>query len=224
MKWVRTEVDLDKHVIVPDIDIPNIESPDKFVEDYIYNLTKTSLDKSKPLWEIHILNLKTSDAEGVGVFRIHHSLGDGTSLMSLLLACTRQVANPDALPTLPKHKKKDEKGGFIRSFSQCFFGVWWLLGLFWNTMVDVFMFMATSLFLKDTATPITAPPDSVRNPRRIVHKTVSLDDMKLVKNAMNMVIHFLLFNLSLISLIFPQFPSMKMKRISRRIFLPSVSY
>lgn len=188
MKWVRTEVDLNKHVVVPEID-PNIESPDKFVEDYIYNLTKTGLDKSKPLWEVHILNLTTSDAKGVAVFRIHHSLGDGMSLMSLLLACTRQVADPTALPTLPTRKSDGRNGGFIRRSSHCFFGIWWLLVLFWNTFVDVLMFMATSLFLRDTKTPISAPPNSELNPRRIVHKTVSFDDMKLVKDAMNMTIN-----------------------------------
>ncbi|PON98013.1 O-acyltransferase [Trema orientale] len=197
MKWVRTEVDLDKHVIVPDID-PNMgTSPDEFVENYIYDLTKTSLDKSKPLWEVHVINLRTSDAEGVGVFRIHHSLGDGTSLMSLLLACTRQTADPTALPTLPAAEKRRKEvkgggggGGFIRSYSQCFLlGFWWLLRLLWNTLVDVVVFMATASFLKDTQTPIEGYPGSVKNPRRIVYKTVSLDDMKLVKNAMSMTIN-----------------------------------
>lgn len=58
-----------------------MDSPDQFVEDYIYNLSKTTIDKSQPLWDLHLLNVKTSDAEAIGVFRIHHSLGDGTSLM-----------------------------------------------------------------------------------------------------------------------------------------------
>ncbi|XP_062091404.1 wax ester synthase/diacylglycerol acyltransferase 11-like [Humulus lupulus] len=197
MKWVRTEVDVDNHLIVPDID-PNMEttSPDEYVENYIYNLTKTSLDTSKPLWEAHVLNLKTSDAEGIVVFRIHHSLGDGTSLMSLLLACTRQTGDPTALPTLPSAKRRNDKAkggggrGFIRSYSQCFlWGLWWPLRLLWNTFVDLVVFMATTSFLKDTDTPISGHSWSVRNPRRIVYKTVSLDDMKLVKNAMNMTIN-----------------------------------
>ncbi|KAF4384570.1 hypothetical protein F8388_003877 [Cannabis sativa] len=199
MKWVRTEVDVDNHLIVAEID-PNMKiSPDEFVENYIYNLTKTSLDMSKPLWEVHVINLKTSDAEGVVIFRIHHSLGDGTSLMSLLLACTRQTADPTALPTLPSAKRRKDEikgggggggGGFIRSYSQCcFWGVWWSLQLLWNTFVDVVVFMATTSFLKDTDTPVSGHSWSVRNPRRIVYKTVSLDDMKLIKNAMNMTIN-----------------------------------
>lgn len=78
MKWVKTKVDLDKHVIVPNVD-NNMESN---VENYIYNLAKTSInnDKSKSLWDLHLLNVKTSKSEASGIFRVHHSLGDGTSL------------------------------------------------------------------------------------------------------------------------------------------------
>ncbi|KAA3458805.1 O-acyltransferase WSD1-like [Gossypium australe] len=159
MKWVRTQVDLEKHVIVPKLD-PNIDSPEKFLEDYIYNLSKTSINESQPLWDLHLLNLRTSESEAVGVFRIHHSLGDGTSLMSLLLACTRQMNDPLALPTV-----------------------------FLNTVVDVFMFIATALFLKDTQNPLKGPPGAEFAPRRIVYRTVSLDDIKLVKNAMNTTIN-----------------------------------
>ncbi|KAK3037320.1 hypothetical protein RJ639_032082 [Escallonia herrerae] len=188
MKWVGTRVDLDKHVIIPDLD-PNMDSPDKFVEDYIYNLSKTSIDRSKPLWDLHLLNVKTSDAEAISVFRIHHSLGDGTSLMSLLLACTRQISNPDALPTIPVKKKLDSYSGHSGGFWRFFSTVWSVFGLVWNTIVDVVMFMVTALFLEDTKTPIKGLPGAEFNPRRFVYRTVSLDDIKLVKNAMNMTIN-----------------------------------
>lgn len=36
MKWVKTNVDLDRHIVVPQIDEQNFhELPDKFVENYI---------------------------------------------------------------------------------------------------------------------------------------------------------------------------------------------
>ncbi|TYJ26899.1 hypothetical protein E1A91_A07G151500v1 [Gossypium mustelinum] len=187
MKWVRTQVDLEKHVIVPKLD-PNIYSPEKFLEDYIYNLSKTSIDESQPLWDLHLLNLRTSESEAVGVFRIHHSLGDGTSLMSLLLACTRQMNDPLALPTVPIKKKQEKKNDhtwFWRITSM----FWSTFQVFLNTVVDVFMFTATTLFLKDTQNPLKGPPGVEFTPRRIVYRTVSLDDIKLVKNAMNTTIN-----------------------------------
>uniref|UniRef100_A0A2N9GDM3 O-acyltransferase WSD1 C-terminal domain-containing protein n=1 Tax=Fagus sylvatica TaxID=28930 RepID=A0A2N9GDM3_FAGSY len=68
MKWTRTTVRLENHVIVPNLD-PDIKNSDQFVEDYVSNLTKNAMDMSQPLWELHLLNIKTSDAEAVGVFR-----------------------------------------------------------------------------------------------------------------------------------------------------------
>lgn len=181
MKWVPTEVDLEKHVIVPTFH-STVDSPDKIVEDYISDLSKTSIDLSKPLWELHLLNIKSSDAESIAVFRIHHSLGDGMSLMSLVLACTRQISNPEALPTLPVAKKSIpdpmSSGGF-----------WWKIQLVWNTIVDVLLFVATALFLRDTATPLSYGRDDGggRGQRRFVYRTVSLDDIKLIKNGMKAV-------------------------------------
>ena len=67
MKWTPTMVKLENPVFVPNLD-PNIDNPDQFVEDYVSNLTKIPMDPSKPLWELHLLNIKTSDAEAVGVF------------------------------------------------------------------------------------------------------------------------------------------------------------
>ncbi|GAB4861592.1 hypothetical protein Ancab_036785 [Ancistrocladus abbreviatus] len=198
MKWVRIEVDLKKHIVVPHIDstsINTIVAAEKFIEDYIYNLSKTTLDKSRPLWDLHLLNVKTSEAEAIGILRVHHSLGDGMSLMSLFLACTRQISNPNALPTLPgstnksKKKKKVEGGGYVKGISWFVVAGWWLLQLLWNTAMDILMFSATFLFLKDTVTPLMGPPGVEFTPRRVVYKTVSLDDMKLVKKAMDATIN-----------------------------------
>ncbi|OIT25940.1 PREDICTED: O-acyltransferase WSD1-like isoform X2 [Nicotiana attenuata] len=195
MKWVQTKVDLEQHVIVLEVDESQLtESPEKFVEDYIYNLSKTNLDKSKPLWDLHIINVKTRDAESVAFLRVHHSLGDGTSLISLLLACTRQTADDLKLPTIPTKKRRPTPSGY--SEKEGSFRLWQYLGKFWlfinmilNTIVDLLMFLATVIFFKDTKTPMAAPPNSASNGRRIVHRIINLDDLKLVKNAMNVTIN-----------------------------------
>ncbi|XP_057980208.1 wax ester synthase/diacylglycerol acyltransferase 11-like isoform X2 [Malania oleifera] len=184
MKWVRTEVDLDNHVIVPEVDPTTLTtSPEKFIEDYIFDLSKTSIPYSKPLWDIHLLNLKTSDAESVCILRVHHSVGDGTSLISLLLACTRKTSDPAALPTVPVKKAKEKvptsgAGSGSGSYEYCwsqFLTVWWVLRMLWNTVVDVVMFAATAWFLKDTETPLKGPPGIEFTPRRFVHRTTIND-------------------------------------------------
>lgn len=112
--------------------------------------------------------------------------------------CLRSSLVPakSIMPTLPSKINQDNKAinpGFITRFSQCFIGLWWLLQLLWNTIVDVFLFTATAFVLRDTQTPIRGPPGSEYNPRRIVFWIVSLDHFRLVKNAMNLVILSALF-------------------------------
>ncbi|KAJ9550976.1 hypothetical protein OSB04_015021 [Centaurea solstitialis] len=177
MKWVPTKVNLDDHVIVPKLD-PNMELGDKFVEDYISNLSKSQIDNSKPLWDLHILNTKTLDAQGTCVLRVHHSLGDGMSLVNLLLACSRKASDPEALPSLPGDNKSGRQVKLVTSFRS-------LVMVIWNTIVALVMFISTLLFLKDTKTPLSGYPGIEDSPRRIVFTTVSFDDIKLVKKAMD---------------------------------------
>ncbi|KAI9200585.1 hypothetical protein LWI28_010127 [Acer negundo] len=73
-------------------------------------------------------------------------------------------------------------GGFLGNY---FIKLWLVLVLDWNTFVDVLKLLATmSMFLKDTETPLkTGLGGSGATPRRFVHRMVSLDDVKIVKNA-----------------------------------------
>uniref|UniRef100_A0A803KZN1 Diacylglycerol O-acyltransferase n=1 Tax=Chenopodium quinoa TaxID=63459 RepID=A0A803KZN1_CHEQI len=189
LKWVRTEINLDKHIIAPKINSEDIKSPDKYVEDYIYNLSKTTLDKSRPLWDIHVLNLKLSEeVEAITITRIHHSLGDGTSLISLLLALTRKTSDPEALPTIPAPKIKRDDDNRKGIFWRWILALWLILKLFWNTSMDVLMFVATTLFLKDNS-PFKTSPNGGNVSRRVVYKSFSLQDMKFVKNAIGATIN-----------------------------------
>ncbi|XP_017981114.1 PREDICTED: O-acyltransferase WSD1 [Theobroma cacao] len=189
LKWVQTEVELEKHVIVPKVDeeMASQGAADKFIEDYISNMSKTKISMSIPMWDCRILNLKTSDAESVLVLRVHHSLGDGTSLMSLLISCSRKLFDPLALPTFPAMKKKP----IATTTWLCFWiKLWSFFLLIWNTLVDMLMCVATLYFYKDTPTPLKPPSRSVAcTPKRIVRRTFSLDDVKLVKNATNTTVN-----------------------------------
>ncbi|GJX33766.1 O-acyltransferase WSD1-like protein [Tanacetum coccineum] len=128
MKWVPSHPNIDNHVVVvPELD-PNMESSDKFIEDYISNLSISQIDYSKPLWDVHILNIKTSYAQSICVFRF--------------LACSSKVSDPETLPTLP--------------------GIRY--------------------------TPLKRSPLLKERPRRFAFTSVSLGDIKIVKNAMNVTV------------------------------------
>lgn len=184
-RWRRTAVDIDRHVFVPDVGHA-AESPDEFVAEFASNLSESPMDPAKPLWEFHILNVKTSDAEAVVVIKIHHSLGDGVSLIALTHACSRRIHDPDALPVMPASKRRG-KGGGGGAAMRLFLVVWRVILILFYTLVDLMAFLATLLFLRDARTPVRAERGVRLCRKRFVHRIVSLDDVKLVKNAMNVV-------------------------------------
>ncbi|XP_019229806.1 PREDICTED: O-acyltransferase WSD1-like [Nicotiana attenuata] len=202
MRLVPTSVNLDDHITVPDLKPnPNNMDTDKLVEDYISNLSTTTLDTSKPLWDLHILNVKTSHAKATSIFRFHHSLGDGVSLISLLLSCFRKSSDPTSLPTLPvSSSSSSSKGKSNLSISNrkniCSL-IWQyvvklrlFISLLFNTIVDVLLFVATALFLKDSQSPFTAAQGFKSSTRqRFIYRTVSLDDIKFIKNATNCTVN-----------------------------------
>ncbi|KAL0773813.1 hypothetical protein Bca101_038964 [Brassica carinata] len=188
LSWIKTQVNIEDHIFVADKDQNEIaEDGELFVEDYVSHLTMIPLNKSRPLWDIHILNIKTSDADAVCVIRSHHSLGDGTSLMSLLAACTQTTSHRDkaTIPALKRHKRvyKDKVSWFVRLILAIFSSV----RLIWNTFVDLVLFLAIALFLKDTKTPLKGDVGVESSPKKFCHRTVSLDDLRVIKEATSMV-------------------------------------
>ncbi|XP_060218412.1 wax ester synthase/diacylglycerol acyltransferase 11-like isoform X2 [Lycium barbarum] len=205
MRWVPTTVNIDDHTIVPQIADDNMDT-DKLVEDYISNLSTTTIDMSKPLWDIHILNVKTSHAKATSICRFHHSLGDGIALISLLLSCFNKSSDPTSLPTLPvssssssfSSTSKDKSNLSISNKKSNWYLIWQYLEKFWlfirllfNTVVDVLLFIATALFLKDSQSPFTVARGFDKSSTRqiFIYRTISLDDLKFIKNVTNATVN-----------------------------------
>ncbi|KAL9250232.1 Wax ester synthase/diacylglycerol acyltransferase 11-like protein [Drosera capensis] len=193
-RWVLTKVNLDDHVIVPDVD-PDTKNLDRFIEDYATDLSSRPFDLSKPLWEFHVLRIKPSNAEAIGFFRVHHSLGDGMSLVALTLSLSRKSSNPDEFPSIPtpiRKIRKSEDGGPYRYLV----AIWSMLQLIWNTLVGCTLLLATIFFLKDTVTPLRSGKVDEHSPKRIAYRLVSLDDIKFVKNEMNTTVNDVIVGLT----------------------------
>ncbi|KAF0926240.1 hypothetical protein E2562_022069 [Oryza meyeriana var. granulata] len=195
-RWVRTTVNLDDHLIFPELD-PTATSanPDQVIEDYMSTLSTQPMDHSRPLWELHVVDFPTSEAAATVAVRMHHSLGDGVSLLSLLIACTRSAADPARLPALPPRPRR-EGPVYARRRPPLSAGllalaawVWSYLVLAWHTLVDVVCFVATSLFLRDARTPLMGTEGVEFRRKRFVNCTLSLDDVKHVKNAMKCTVN-----------------------------------
>ncbi|CAA2960158.1 O-acyltransferase WSD1-like [Olea europaea subsp. europaea] len=171
--WRRTEVDVDRHVLVfdkPLSDDPSISDEDS-VNDYLADLSVSSpLNTDKPLWEIHLLM-----AHNCLVFRLHHALGDGISLMSMLLSCCRRADDSSQLPTA---------GGVgTSSTPRRRRSLWTLMKVVWYTLVYVLEFMLRSLWLKDKKTVVSGGAGVELWPRKLATAKFRLDDMKTIKKA-----------------------------------------
>ncbi|XP_024378327.1 wax ester synthase/diacylglycerol acyltransferase 11 [Physcomitrium patens] len=187
--WVPVDVQIDDHVVVPTVD----KAAPRYVEDYITDLALAPpLDVSRPMWEFHVLNGTESGEDGATahmIMRVHHALGDGTSLMSLMLACTRRLGKPDELPAVPvaRVRVKEKKSLFRQMLG--------LLFLFWNTLVGIFLFTSTAIWLKDSDSVIKGHFGVEKEKKKLVYQSIDMTDMSIVKNAVNGTINDVLMGM-----------------------------
>lgn len=179
--WRRTEVDVDRHLIIrhdPISEDPSVSDED-CINDYIANLTYSSpLPFDKPLWEMHVLA-----AHKAVIFRVHHALGDGISLMSMLLSYCRKADDPTQLPTI---------GGLGSATFGLRWGLWTLLKFIWYTCIYVAEFVLRVLCLRDKRTAVSGGYGVELWPRRLATARFRLDDMKIVKRAVAYSVSFLI--------------------------------
>ncbi|KAI3525424.1 hypothetical protein L1887_04204 [Cichorium endivia] len=183
--WKRVELEIDRHIIfLPDA-VGNHEDDEAAVNDYIADLTVSCpLSTDKPLWEVHVL-----PAHKCVVMRLHHSLGDGVSLLSLMLTMCRKVSDGDKMPTIepPSSSKSDRRESAI-------YILWKLLKMMWFTLIYMFEFLLRSLWIRDKKTALRGGAGVELWPRKLATAKFNLDDMKTVKNAVvNTTINDVLF-------------------------------
>ncbi|XP_037410880.1 O-acyltransferase WSD1-like [Triticum dicoccoides] len=199
-RWVQTAVNVDDHIVIPRLDAAAVASdPEKAVEDYVASLSLLPMDRCRPLWEFHFLDFPTSEAASTVVLRLHHSIGDGMSITTLLVASSRSMVNPSRLPAMPPPPKRTgaiyqlpprpplSSGDYLALFAW----VWSHFVLAWHTLVDMALIVATILFLSDPPTLFMRPPggSETRRRKRFVHRTLSFEDVKFIKTAMNCTIN-----------------------------------
>ncbi|KAL1811998.1 hypothetical protein ACET3Z_022063 [Daucus carota] len=180
--WRKTHLNLDSHIIIKH-DVIQVNDHEKAVNDYIADLSVSSpLDTTKPLWEMHLLM-----AHNCVVFRIHHALGDGVSLMSMLLSCCRKSNDPEMLPEIKNAAALRRDANLLRLVVK-------LLKVMFFTVVYVVELMMRSLWVKDKRTAVSGGAGVEMWPRCLVTAKFRLDDMKIVKNVVaNATINDVLF-------------------------------
>lgn len=151
-------------------------------------------------FQVSLLNIVTMEKNPVSNVnikkptRIHHSLGDGTSLMSLLLACTRQVAQPDLLPSIPGKTKTITHTDSVSTLEiiqksppkpQGLLDVI-LQGImaFVYTNLFVLEFLGATLAVKDTDTIVKAKESAVKGVHKLVFtEAIPLEGISAIRRA-----------------------------------------
>ncbi|CAK9140804.1 unnamed protein product [Ilex paraguariensis] len=183
--WRRTQVNLDQHIIVRhESDGDTAADDEEAVNDYLADLSLSSpLSADKPLWEIHLLM-----SQKCAIFRVHHALGDGISLMSMFLSCCRKADDP----TQPATVNSGDSSSTSSRRNGREWKVWRLVKMLWYTLIFVFEFGLRSLWLKDKKTAVIGGAGVELWPRKLATAKFHLDDMKAVKKAVPHAVNLIL--------------------------------
>lgn len=186
------EVNVKEHVYVPQFpEKLSLEKYDQYFNDYLTKLGMDRLPQNRPLWEIHIFNYPTTNSAGGNlIFKLHHSLGDGYSLIGALLSCLQRVDNPCIPLTFPSHKSKKLKSennvkNMLKLVPQ-------VSSWIWTTLTDFGWSILRSSFLVDDESPIRSAHEGVEFlPFAMTTMEFSLDQIKQIKTKLNVVTNLL---------------------------------
>ncbi|KAL5992704.1 hypothetical protein ACLOJK_013623 [Asimina triloba] len=146
-RWKRVDVRLKDHMEVPFF--PPGLSPKEYdvhLQDYLSIIALEQLPDERPLWEVHVIKYPTSDALGTAVFKLHHALGDGFSLMGALFSCLKRADDPSLPLTFPSSSSssssatkaaatKKKKKSCIRLCDKIVAGCWYTVSDFVSSVL-----------------------------------------------------------------------------------------
>jgi len=197
LRWEKTEVNVNDHVFVPQFP-PGLAEYDEYVNDYISDMHLRRLPPTRPLWEFHFLNYKTSKAAATSLFTVHHKLGDGVSLMSLALACSKTPDDPSLAASSTMSGNTDHLSGQIhKPRLRCFTGgflqkIWHRLFtvalIMWYTVLDLFSGFSKVKSMEDSELPIRGAPGVEWMPKVMSSATFTMEDVQQVKKTVGGVI------------------------------------
>ncbi|XP_019198068.1 PREDICTED: O-acyltransferase WSD1-like [Ipomoea nil] len=190
--WKPVKVNLEDHLKVPIFPVGKpLEFYDYCLSEYLTKISMDPFPETRPLWEIHLFRYPTSNAAGNCIFNLHHSLGDGYSLMGALLSCLQRADNP-ALPlTFPRREGSGKKQGKNSSaVAMAFKAVPRFLSGVVDTVTDFSWSFLKSSVIDDDKTAIHSKEDGVElRPISVTTMAFSLYHLKQIKSSLNVTIN-----------------------------------
>ncbi|KAI6693955.1 hypothetical protein NL676_021665 [Syzygium grande] len=188
-KWKKVEVNVENHVHFPSIcspkGSPSPSENNSFLKSYISQIAMEPFPQGQPLWEIHIIKCPTSEAQGTLIFKLHHALRYGYSLVGALLSCLQRADDPSlpvtfsSVNNFSSVNRDDRNIGLRKVVSKCF----WLLV---DTVRDFGWSVLKSTCVEDDLSPIRCGSESFR-PFSLSTITFLLDQIKEIKSRLRVV-------------------------------------
>ncbi|KAL9277421.1 hypothetical protein ACSQ67_025030 [Phaseolus vulgaris] len=186
-RWRRVEVKPEEHVKIPKF--PEGNSPelyDHYFDDYVTTILTERTPQNKPLWEIHIIKYPTSNAAGTIIFKLHHALGDGYSLMGALLSCLQRIDDPSLPLTFPSRTSSSSQGSKKNMFQK----LPSVISSFFSSMSDFGSSLVKTTMDVDEKTPVRSGYEGTESmPFALSNISLSLDHVKAIKTKLGVTIN-----------------------------------
>uniref|UniRef100_A0A803MLY1 Diacylglycerol O-acyltransferase n=1 Tax=Chenopodium quinoa TaxID=63459 RepID=A0A803MLY1_CHEQI len=186
-KWKRVEVKIKDHVVIPVYpEGLSTEDYSKHFDDYISKISTSQIPQDKSLWQLHIFNYPTKNAASTFIYKFHHALADGTSLMGVVYSCFKRVDDPSKPLTFPSRTTSTEKQS--HSMKK-------VLNIVPNFMASIFyafLYFGQSirlLYSADDRTPIRSGNTEMNPDCRICTVNLSLTDVKRIKTILGVTVN-----------------------------------
>ncbi|KAJ1426792.1 O-acyltransferase, WSD1, N-terminal [Sesbania bispinosa] len=174
------------HVKIPIfLEDRTMESYDNCFHYYLSSIAMEQLPQHRPLWEIHIVKYPTTDASGTVIFKLHHALGDGYSLMGALLSCLQRADDPSLPLSFPSLKPSNPESLSTETFWRRFSLI---MSSALYTSSDFGWSVLKSSIINDDKTPIRSGDEGVEfHPFSITTLAFSMDHIKDIKSRLGVV-------------------------------------
>ncbi|KAK7281743.1 hypothetical protein RIF29_09990 [Crotalaria pallida] len=189
MRWKSVKVKPEEHVKIPIFPESNSfdQLYDHYLGEYVSNILTERTSQTKPLWEIHIIKYPTKNASGTIIFKLHHALGDGYSLMGALFSCLQRADDPSLPLTFPSSKTSSNSQHVKESLFKKLPSIF---STFFNSMSDFGWSLMKSKMIKDDKTPIRSGYEGTESlPFTLSDISLSLDNIKRIKSTLGVTIN-----------------------------------
>ncbi|KAI9093302.1 hypothetical protein K1719_027316 [Acacia pycnantha] len=184
-RWKQVQVTLEDHIVRPELFSSDmtIELCTERFNEYVSNIAMEELPRSKPLWQFHII---TNPINTI-IVKLHHSIiGDGYTLMSILLSCLKRADDPSLpliFPSLKSSKVKLSNQTCLRRFPS-------FISSIFHSVAEFGWSLLKSSWVEDDISPIRSKNEGVEfRPAAIHHITFSLQHIKEIKSKLGVTVN-----------------------------------